>query len=126
MHIYCMNYNCVIIVMQNSNKVRAMSLFNGGEHNFDAKNFEEMCNLHFLILDGCNVDGNLGSISKELRYLQWRHMPQTHIPSMLNFSNLVSLDFSESTKLANTWVEAEPGLEVTKLHHNLVIRIGIL
>ena len=126
MHIYCMNHNCVIIVMQNSNKVRAMSLVSRGEHNFDAKNFEEMRNLHFLILDGCNVDGNLGSISKELRYLQWRYMPQTHIRAMLNFSNLVSLDFSKSTKLANIWVEADSGLEVTKLHHNLVIRIGIL
>ena len=121
-----MNLNCVIIVMENSKKVRAMSLVSGGRHSFDVKNFEEMPNLHFLTLDGCDVDGNLESIAKELRYLWWRHMPQTHIPPMQNFSNLVSLDFSWSIKLANTWIESEPALEVTKLHHNLIMSIGIL
>ena len=120
-----MNHNCASIVLQKSNKVRAMSLVNGGRHSFDVKNFEEMRNLHYLILDECDVDGNLGSIAKELRYLRWRHMPRTHIPSMQKISNLVSLDFSKSTKLANVWIESDTTLEVTTLHHDLIIRVGI-
>ncbi|KAG0626626.1 hypothetical protein M758_2G138800 [Ceratodon purpureus] len=43
--------------------------------------------------------------------MQWRNMPLTHVPSMLDFSNLVSLDFSYSIHLANAWVESNPTLE---------------
>ena len=102
----------MIVVVQNANKVRAMNLANSGSYSLDIENFVKMPNLHFLILDGCEVHGNIGSISKELRYLQWRHMPLTYIPPMLKLSNLISLDFSESTKLVDTWIEGEPSLEV--------------
>ncbi|KAG0575915.1 hypothetical protein KC19_5G039800 [Ceratodon purpureus] len=93
------------------NKVRALNLANIGEHEFAFENFAKMVNLHFLILDGCNVSGNLEGVSKELRCLRWRHMPLTNVPSMLNLSNLISLDFSESTNLANMWTQSSPALE---------------
>ncbi|KAG0615448.1 hypothetical protein M758_5G041800 [Ceratodon purpureus] len=94
-----------------SNKVRAINLVNTQEHEFAFEDFAKMGNLHFLILDGCNVSGNLEGISKELRCLRWRHMPLTNAPSMQNLSNLISLDFSYSTKLANMWTQSDPALE---------------
>ena len=117
-----MIHDSIIFWMQNSNQVRAMSLANTERHTFDVKNFVKMPNLHFLILDGCDVHGNLENISQELRYLQWRHMLQTHIPQILNFSNLVSLDFSKSTKLVNTWIDSETTLEV---HYIINSSLGI-
>ncbi|KAG0575963.1 hypothetical protein KC19_5G044200 [Ceratodon purpureus] len=94
-----------------SNKVRAVNLTNTQDHKFAFDDFAKMGNLHFLILDGCNVSGNLEGVSKELRCLRWRHMPLTNAPSMLNLSNLTSLDFSYSTKLANVWAQSDPSLE---------------
>ncbi|KAG0562624.1 hypothetical protein KC19_9G160500 [Ceratodon purpureus] len=94
-----------------SSKVRALNLAKSGEHKFAFEDFASMEYLHFLILDGCNVSGNLEGISKELRYLQWREMPLTSVPSMLSLSNLISLDFSKSTKLANIWAKSGSSLE---------------
>ncbi|KAG0576085.1 hypothetical protein KC19_5G054400 [Ceratodon purpureus] len=94
-----------------SNKVRALNLAKSGEHKFAFEDFAIMDNLHFVILDGCNVSGNLEGISKELRFLQWREMPLTSLPSMLSLSNLISLDFSYSTKLANIWAQSGSSLE---------------
>ncbi|KAG0615472.1 hypothetical protein M758_5G044100 [Ceratodon purpureus] len=93
------------------NKVRALNLANISEHEFAFEDFAKMENLHFLTLDGCNVSGNLDGVSKELRCLRWRHMPLTNAPSLLNLSNLTSLDFSYSTKLANMWTQSDPALE---------------
>ena len=95
-----------VLVMQNPNEVRFVNLSNIGWQDIDLENFATMPNLHFLVLDGCRVHGNLGSISKELRYLQWKHLPLSYIPPLQHLSNLISLDFSESTKLANIWIES--------------------
>jgi hypothetical protein len=92
--------------------VRSLNLANSQKHKFETKNFAKMRNLHFLILDGCDVSGDFESIWEELRWLRWRHMPMTHLPPILNLSNLISLDFSHSTKLANVWTESDPALEV--------------
>ena len=93
-------------------KVRALNLANSQKHNFEAKNFKNMSGLHFLVLDGCKVSGNLGSSWEGLRWLQWRRMPMTQSPRVTNLANLVSLGFSESTELAEIWVESNPALEV--------------
>ncbi|KAG0576081.1 hypothetical protein KC19_5G054000 [Ceratodon purpureus] len=94
-----------------SNNVRALNLAKSGEHKFAIEDLASMDNLHFLILDGCNVSGNLEGISKELRYLQWRKMPLTNMPSMLSLSNLISLNFSKSTKLADIWAQSGSSFE---------------
>ncbi|KAG0575947.1 hypothetical protein KC19_5G042700 [Ceratodon purpureus] len=112
-HLWKGNATRVMVQDKNhtSNKVRAINLVNSQEHKFAFEDFAKMENLHFLILDGCNVSGNLEGISKELRCLRWRHMPLTNAPSLLNLSNLISLDFSYSTKLANMWTQSDPVLE---------------
>ena len=57
--------------------------------------------LHFLILDMCDVivlDG-FSSWPKELRWLRWRQYCFAKLPSHLNLPLLVVLDLSFSTKL---------------------------
>ncbi|KAG0610829.1 hypothetical protein M758_7G095000 [Ceratodon purpureus] len=93
------------------NKVRVLNLANSRMRKFKYDDLEKMTNLHYLILDGCDVSGNICCISRELRWLQWRNMPLTHVPPMLDFKNLVSLDFSYSTLLANAWTKSNPALE---------------
>ncbi|KAG0608634.1 hypothetical protein M758_8G121100 [Ceratodon purpureus] len=96
---------------KDQNKVRVLNLSSSRTCKFKYDDFQKMINLHYLILDGCDVSGNVGCVLRELRWLQWRNMPSTQIPPMLNFSNLVSLDFSDSTHLANAWIESNPALE---------------
>ena len=103
----------VFSMIQGQNKVRVLNLANSRMRKFKYDDLEKMTNLHYLILDGCDVSGNICCISRELRWLQWRNMPLTHIPHMLDFSNLVALDFSYSTYLANVWIESNPALEVS-------------
>lgn len=98
--------------MQGLNKVRALNLAKSQEKEFEAEDIAKMVNLHFLTLDGCNISGDLGHISKELRWIRWRYMPLRHLPLMLNMSNLVSLDLSKSANLGEAWTESEPALEV--------------
>ena len=87
--------------------------------NFDFEKFPKMRNLHYLVLDGCNVSGNLGGISKELRYIQWKYMPLTSLPPIPNLSKLVSLDFFESTNLlVDILIESKLAFEVI-CHTNL-------
>ena len=99
-------------MVQGLSKVRALNLSNSGSNRFESESFARLTNLHFLTLDGCKVDGDFGSIFKELRWLQWRYMPLTYLPPMASFSKLISLDFSESTKLASLWVESDSAFEV--------------
>ncbi|KAG0608200.1 hypothetical protein M758_8G086800 [Ceratodon purpureus] len=92
-------------------KVRALNVANGGEHELEALYFSKMSNLHFLILDGCFINGDLSIISKKLRCLRWRDMPMTQRPPILSLNNLVSLDFSYSTKVASLWANSNSALE---------------
>ncbi|KAG0615516.1 hypothetical protein M758_5G047700 [Ceratodon purpureus] len=96
---------------QKSNKVRSLNLANIQKQKYNAENFAKMPNLHFLILDGCDISGNFGVISKELRWLQWKYMPLKNLPPLLDLSNLTSLDFSQSIELADMWAESNPALE---------------
>lgn len=59
----------LFLMVQESNKIRSLNLSNSQKHIFEVKNSVKMPNLHFLILYGCEVGGNIGSISKELQWL---------------------------------------------------------
>ncbi|KAG0564197.1 hypothetical protein KC19_8G091300 [Ceratodon purpureus] len=92
-------------------KVRALNVANGGENELESLYFTKMSNLHFLILDGCFINGDLSIMSKKLRCLRWRNMPMIQGPLVLNLINLISLDFSYSTKVADLWANSNPALE---------------
>ncbi|KAG0601411.1 hypothetical protein M758_11G108300 [Ceratodon purpureus] len=93
------------------NKVRALNLAKSRKRKYECESFAKMTNLHYLILDGCDVSGNFDNVSKELRWLQWRNMPLKHVPRMWNFLNLVALDFSNSPGLASIWSESDSATE---------------
>ncbi|KAG0607740.1 hypothetical protein M758_8G051100 [Ceratodon purpureus] len=101
----------VEVINQGPMKVRAVNLANGGEPELKFEYFTKMTNLHFLVLDGCFLDGGHTIISKKLRCLQWRHMPMIQRPLVLNLTNLISLDFSQSTNAASLWAESNSALE---------------
>lgn len=107
------------LLIQKSNKVRSLNLTNFQKQKYNAENFAKMPNLHFLILDGCNISGNFGVISKELRWLQWKYMPLKNLPPLLDLSSLTSLDFSQSIELADMWAESNPALEVCYINYYL-------
>ncbi|KAG0557221.1 hypothetical protein KC19_11G111500 [Ceratodon purpureus] len=101
-HIWVEGGTCgVEDINQGPKKVRALNFANGGEHELGFEYFTKLTNLHFLILDGCFLTGDPTIISKKLRCLRWRHMPMIQRPPILNLTNLISLDFSHSTKAAS-------------------------
>ena len=102
----------IVVIIQGYNKVRALNLAKSRNRKYECERFAKMTNLHYLILDGCDVSGNFDKVSKELRWLQWRNMPLIHLPRMWNFLNLVTLDFSNSPGLASIWTESDSATEV--------------
>ena len=85
-------------------KVLAVSL-SGVEHSvsWQAESFAKLRELRYLLLDGCEVDGNFSGWSEELRWLQWRHFPHEELPWNLHSPNLAVLDLSESPHLSRVW-----------------------
>ncbi|KAG0608202.1 hypothetical protein M758_8G087000 [Ceratodon purpureus] len=111
-HIWVDQATCMVeAINQEPMKVRALNVGNGGEHELESLYFTKMSNLHFLILDGCYINGDVTTISKKLRYLRWRQMPVIQRPPILNLSNLISLDFSYSSEVASLWAKSNPTLE---------------
>ncbi|KAG0605590.1 hypothetical protein M758_9G071300 [Ceratodon purpureus] len=102
----------VEVINQRPMKVRALNLANGQELELKIEDITKMTNLHFLVLDGCFINGDFTTISKNLRYLRWRQMPVIQRPPILNLNNLISLDFSYSSEVADLWAKSNPALEV--------------
>ncbi|CAK9875577.1 unnamed protein product [Sphagnum jensenii] len=61
-----------------------------------AETYTRMSELHFLILDHCQVKGDFSTWSKELRWLQWWSLPLSELPSTLSLLNLSVLDLTGS------------------------------
>lgn len=96
---------------QGKKKVRLLNLTQGEKETIEAKKFAHLPNLHYLVLDGREVEGKFGSNLAELRMLQWRNMPSSHVSLTLNLLKLTSLDLSYSAKLAKLWTDSNPALE---------------
>ncbi|KAG0583693.1 hypothetical protein KC19_3G155600 [Ceratodon purpureus] len=80
---------------------------------FKVESLSNTPNLHYLRLpDGCYVNGNLSSMPKKLRLLQWRNMPLAYAPMELNLTSLTSLNFSYSSNLASLWTKSNETLKV--------------
>lgn len=92
--------------------MRLLNLTQGEKEKIKAKRFAELPKLHYLVLDGHEVEGKFGSNLAELRMLQWRNVPSSHVPPTLSFLKLTSLDLSYSTNVAKLWTNSNPALEV--------------
>jgi hypothetical protein len=75
-----------------------------------------MKELKYLLLDGCQMNGDFSEWSKEVRWLQWRHFPYEVLPQNLNLSNLVIFDLAESLVLTHVWPE-DFKIEVRTVYH---------
>ncbi|CAK9210705.1 unnamed protein product [Sphagnum troendelagicum] len=61
-----------------------------------AETYTRMSELHFLILDHCQVKGDFSTWSEELRWLQWWSLPLSELPPTLSLINLTVLDLTGS------------------------------
>ncbi|KAG0622263.1 hypothetical protein M758_3G085100 [Ceratodon purpureus] len=102
----------IVTKNQGSKNTMGLNLARSKVQEFEAENFTCMPNLHYLQLPrGCKINGDLKSISRDLRLLQWQAMPYTRVPAGLNLCHLIELDFSESTSLAELWTKSNKSLE---------------
>ncbi|CAK9868212.1 unnamed protein product [Sphagnum jensenii] len=61
-----------------------------------AEKYTRMSELHFLILDHCQLKGDFSTWSQELRWLQWWSLPLSELPPTLSLLNLSVLDLTGS------------------------------
>ncbi|CAK9225230.1 unnamed protein product [Sphagnum troendelagicum] len=82
---------------QGTDTVRGLSVAGAKDGaTWKAETYTRMSELHFLILDHCQVKGDFSTWSKELRWLQWWSMPLSELPPTLSLLNLSVLDFTGS------------------------------
>ena len=101
------------LFVQGTKHIRSLTLA-GSKRKFCAEEFEKMERLHYLVVDGCEVSGDFKRFPKRLRYLQWRAMPYSQIPTTLDVSSLSMLDLSKSDKLVNLWSNSKLPMQVCR------------
>jgi hypothetical protein len=69
-----------------------------------AENYNGMSRLHFLLLDGDNVEGDFSTWSRELIWLQWMNSDLSALPlELLDLRKLMVLDLNSNKKLIQIW-----------------------
>jgi hypothetical protein len=94
----------VLANREETNRVRGLSV--AGKRNGAAcvaENYTSMNQLHFLLLDGCDVKGDFSTWSLELSWLQWRSSPLSALPLKLDLLKLAVLDLTDSKSLTRIW-----------------------
>lgn len=93
--------------MQGTDRVRGLKISTVERKStaiYESNLFATMDELHLLVLDGCAVVGDdFSTWSQEIRWLQWRLLPHTELPSHLKLPNLVVLDLTDSRNLCRLW-----------------------
>jgi hypothetical protein len=62
-----------------------------------------MSRLHFLLLDGDNVEGDFSTWSRELIWLQWTNSDLLALPLKLDLRKLMVLDLTSNKELMQIW-----------------------
>lgn len=93
--------------VQGTNNVRGIRLFMkdiDGTQTCAASQFSSMEELHLLVLDNNPiVPDDFSRWSEVLRWLQWKSLPFTELPSQLNLPKLTVLDLTDSGNLTRLW-----------------------
>lgn len=86
--------------------MKGLYLIGGQPHKIMAANkFAMMCGLQFLILQGCEVEGDFSTWPKTLRWLKWSENSKLlELPSTLHLFNLVVLDLNLNQDLSQLWL----------------------
>jgi hypothetical protein len=100
-------YTCMCVCVQGLNEILIAVSLVGSDSSITCKAepLARMKELKYLLLDGCQMNGDFSEWSKEVRWLQWRQFPYEVLPQTLNLSNLVTLDLAESLVLTHIWTE---------------------
>ncbi|KAH9558824.1 hypothetical protein CY35_06G028000 [Sphagnum magellanicum] len=94
----------VLANREGTNRVRGLSVAGKGNGAACvAENYTSMNQLHFLLLDGCDVKGDFSTWSLELSWLQWRSLPLSALPLKLDLLKLAVLDLTDSKSLTRIW-----------------------
>ncbi|CAM6061269.1 unnamed protein product [Sphagnum tenellum] len=87
---------------QGTDRVRGLSVAGAKDGAaWKAETYTRMSELHFLILDHCQVKGDFSRWSEELRWLQWWSLPLSELPPTLSLLNLSVLDLTGSKSNLN-------------------------
>ncbi len=95
--------------MQGTKKVRGLTTSgiqdrgNGNKAIWQAERFASLNELQILILEDCDVKGDFSKWSRELRWLQWRHLNLIELPRDLQLPNLIVLDLAHNEHLYSIW-----------------------
>ncbi len=69
-----------------------------------AENYNGMSRLHFLLLDGDNVEGDFSTWSRQLIWLQWMNSDLSALPlELLDLRKLMVFDLNSNKKLIQIW-----------------------
>jgi len=94
-----------LCLLQGSNRIKGLYLAGNQSHKPVATNkFATMCGLQFLILQGCDVEGDFFAWPKSLRWLEWsNNFKLLELPSTMHLSNLAVLDLNLNLYLTQLW-----------------------
>jgi len=73
---------------------------------FGTNAFQEMKKLRLLKLDGVQLSGDYGLISKQLRWVDWRRSTFNFIPNDFDQENLVVFELKNSN-IKHVWQETK-------------------
>ena len=92
-------------LIQGTKEVRGLSLAGLNGKTFEASAFQNMTEIHLLLLDGARIEGDFSQLSKKIRWMQWRNSFLSSLPLQLHYLNLTVLDLSNSKSLTQLWAE---------------------
>lgn len=92
-------------LIQGTKEVRGLSLVGLNGKTFTASAFQNMTEIHLLLLDGVRIEGDFSHLSKKIRWIQWRNSFLSSLPLQLHYLNLTVLDLSNSKRLTQLWTE---------------------
>ncbi|XP_058743672.1 uncharacterized protein LOC131616376 [Vicia villosa] len=92
---------------------------------FNTNSFKKMKKLRLLQLDGVDLNGNYGNLSKELRWLHWRGFTLNYIPDEFYQGNLVVIDLKYSN-IEKVWNKTQVlvNLKILNLSHSRYLKRG--
>ncbi|KAL5062898.1 hypothetical protein RYX36_024635, partial [Vicia faba] len=100
-----------------------LKLHRTGRICFSTNAFQEMKKLRLLKLDGTDLKGDYGLISKQLRWVDWQRSTFKFIPNGFDMGNLVVLELKYSS-VEQVWRETKllEKLKVLNLSHSKYLK----
>ena len=86
----------------------------------EAKCFEKMTNLKFLIVGNVDICGSIEYLPNELRLLDWPEFPLSSLPSNFRPQKLIALNMPQSQVILDKFLEVWSFLSIyTSLNYTL-------